>query len=52
VGYKAGNAPFNHTDWPVYIEAVVRTVDGWNEVDNSADLPPSSPACTSSNSCG
>jgi hypothetical protein len=49
-GYKAGTAPFNHSNWPVHIDATVRQVPAWGVGDlkdiNSAEPPPASPACT------
>merc|ERR1712048_1096806 len=46
-GYVDGAAPFNHSGWPVWIEASVRQVPGWGLKSNSAAQPPASPACSS-----
>jgi hypothetical protein len=48
-----GAAAFNHTNWPVVIEATVREVE-WGMYENSAAEPPQSPACVGANStkCG
>ena len=55
-GYKAGAAPFNHSNWPVHIDATVRQVPTWGTGDlkdiNSAEPPPASPACKGSTTCG
>lgn len=44
VGYQPGAAPFNHTNWSVYIEAPVRLLHNWPLEKNSAGMPPASPA--------
>lgn len=44
-GYRNSTAPFNHTDWPTFIEATVRNVPDWGISLNSAAPPPASPAC-------
>eukprot|EP00930_Biecheleria_cincta_P027231 TRINITY_DN19122_c0_g1_i2.p1 TRINITY_DN19122_c0_g1~~TRINITY_DN19122_c0_g1_i2.p1 ORF type:complete len:706 (-),score=103.88 TRINITY_DN19122_c0_g1_i2:681-2798(-) len=46
-GYKAGAAPFNHSNWPTEISAVLRPLPSWGVAKNSAAVPPSSPACRS-----
>lgn len=51
-GYKDGAAPFNHTEWPCYIDATVRDVSTWKTLDNSAAPPPTSPACNRTDVCG
>jgi len=50
-GYVEGSAPFNHTDWPCYIEVAARAVPSWGIVKNSAAVPPASPACNGAQ-CG
>ena len=48
-----GAAPWNHTGWPVVIDATVREVPSWGMTLNSASEPPASPACTAAgSSCG
>jgi hypothetical protein len=49
--YVAGDAPFNHSGWPVSVTAQVRAVPSWTIFQNSAAAPPASPACAHSN-CG
>lgn len=51
-GYVMGNAPFNHSGWPVTISATVRPLPSWTTHLNSAAEPPASPACTGNNQCG
>jgi len=51
-GYVDGAAPFNTSNWPTYITAKVRSVPGWGMKTNSADTPPSSPACGGVVKCG
>ena len=55
-GYVAGSAPFNHSNWPVHIDATARQVHAWGAGDggdmNSAAPPPASPACASPSACG
>ena len=52
-GGGGGGAPFNHTGWPVVIEATVRALPSWGTAKNSAAAPPASPACTAARgACG
>lgn len=52
-GYISGTAPFNHSGWPVTIEATVRPLPSWGMALNSAAQPPASPACTGADAkCG
>lgn len=50
--YQPGSAPFNHTNYPQYIMAQGKLVNGWGIKTNSADLPPDSPACSKPTACG
>ena len=52
VSDSASPAPFNHSGWPVEIEAPMRTVTNWPIVNLSAASPPASPACLAEASCG
>ena len=52
IGYVAGAAPFNHSNWPTSIGARLRPLPGWSITDNSASEPPTSPACSSAGACG
>lgn len=51
-GYKEGTAPFNHSNWPTQITASLRPLPSWGTELNSAALPPTSPACAKSGTCG
>lgn len=51
-GYVNGAIPFNHTGWPAYINAEIRSLPGWATEKGSAAAPPPSPACSSPSSCG
>ena len=44
--------PFNSTDIPLIITGLARVVNGWGQVKNAPDAPPSSPACAAANACG
>jgi len=50
-GYKDGTAPFNHSNWPTEISAMLRPLPSWVVTKNSAAIPPTSPACASGK-CG
>ena len=49
-GYADGAAPFNHSNWPTRMSARLRAIppEAWGVVDNSAAVPPQSPACPES----
>eukprot|EP00928_Gymnodinium_smaydae_P081874 TRINITY_DN65310_c0_g1_i1.p1 TRINITY_DN65310_c0_g1~~TRINITY_DN65310_c0_g1_i1.p1 ORF type:complete len:720 (-),score=51.12 TRINITY_DN65310_c0_g1_i1:151-2271(-) len=44
-GYTYPSAPFNRTGTPCHIKAIMRPVRTWSEENNSAAMPPASPAC-------
>ena len=50
--YVPGSSPWNHTGWPVSIQATARQVKAWGIAHGSAATPPASPACASADTCG
>jgi len=50
-GYVEGAAPFNHTAWPVYLEATLRPLTTWRLEHGSAGEPPNAPACAPVGAC-
>lgn len=51
-GYAPGAAPFNHSGWPTVVSAVVRPIPAWRAANNSAAVPPVSPACGTASAPG